>query len=413
MRTATSVIIPVYNKWSLTAACLRSLHAHPPDGQFEVIVIDNASGDETRDRLELFGRELFGHAFTAFRNTENKNFAGACNQGARAASHNLLFFLNNDTLLTPGWHAPLAAALDADPGLAAVGPVLLYEDGTVQHVGAAVYPDRSIHHFYTGIPATHGLARKRRQLNFITAAALLVRKPIFFTTGLFHEGYVNGLEDVELCYLLRQNGHRLSVIPEARIFHLEGSTRNECAEPPRNAPLLRQRCPDLRQPEFHRIARADGYTPYLGLFFETFLQPNPERLTAYAPLLTTPDRSSLEAVLEREQFWLQGYLALARLHEKEGRPEIALETLVRCSHLYPAMEVLRETARLATLVARRDTADAFENLVYMAQETLHDKNFFIVRLQAILETAATLQDADLLHLATAWRARHGKRALAI
>ncbi|MCC8193289.1 MAG: glycosyltransferase family 2 protein, partial [Deltaproteobacteria bacterium] len=255
-----SIIIPVYNKWQLTAACLRSLYTHAPRRPFEVIVVDNASRDATVGELPILGYELFGDGFRRIRNADNRNFAGACNQGARAASHEFLFFLNNDTLLTPAWDSPLFAALADDPGLGAVGPLLLFENGTVQHAGVAVQPDRSIRHFYGGIPGLHPLAQKRRKLAFITAAALLIRKKDFFAAGAFYEGYVNGFEDIELCYRLRQAGFTLSVIPESVICHLDGGTRREDPDAPRNAPLLSRRCPALRKPEFHRIALEDGYT---------------------------------------------------------------------------------------------------------------------------------------------------------
>lgn len=407
-----SIIIPVHNKWQLTAACLHSLAANPPETDFEVLVVDNASTDETRTNLLPLGASLFGTAFNCLVNEENINFAGACNRGAREAAHDLLFFLNNDTLLTPNWHPPLSDALANDAALGAVGPLLQYEDGTVQHLGAAVFPDRSIHHFYAGIPARHPLARKQRSLSFITAAALLIRKTDFFTAGAFHEGYVNGLEDVELCYRLRRMGRTLTVIPEAAIYHLEGGTRNEVAEAPRNAPLLRERCPDLRRPEFHHIALADGYAPYLGLFFETFLAPAPDRLSAYAPMLLSPDAQAVEAVLEQEQFWLDGYQALAGLYEQTGRPDLALTALVRCSCCYPTIEVLRDVVRLAQKTNDEATASGYGALLRIARNTLRDKDFFKTRFEMILATAEDLQDMELARLIKIWRKRHGKEFLA-
>ena len=108
MTPAFSVIIPVYGRWDLTRACLVSLRDHSCDQAYEVIVVDNASTDDTATELAPLGRSLFGEAFSVLRFTENKNFGPACNAGAAKARAPLLFFLNNDTLMTPDWAPPPA-----------------------------------------------------------------------------------------------------------------------------------------------------------------------------------------------------------------------------------------------------------------------------------------------------------------
>ncbi len=258
-----SIIIPVYNKWDLTRDCLQSLREHTPGNEFEVIVTDNASSDETQTQALALGATLFADNFIYIRNDENKNFSGACNQGARAARSDLLFFLNNDTLLTPHWAPPLLEELNNDSKLGAVGPLLLYpEQNLVQHIGAAFNPQGRIGHFYHLFPGGHPLALKRRKLNIITAAALMLRKKDFFDAGGFFEGYRNGFEDVELSYRLRQNGLTLSVIGESTIYHLasqsEGRNAHECF----NGNLLCVRCRDIIKPDLHTIAMEDGYVPY-------------------------------------------------------------------------------------------------------------------------------------------------------
>lgn len=406
-----SIIIPVYNKWPLTAACLRSLRDHAPERPFEVIVADNASADATAMELPALGRELFGGNFTHIRNAENKNFSGACNQGARAARHDFLFFLNNDTLLTPAWDAPLFAAMENDAALGAAGPLLLFENNTVQHLGITVQPDRSLRHLYGRIPGTHPLARKHRPLSFITAAALLIRKSTFFEAGAFYEGYVNGLEDVELCYRLRKAGYAVRVVAESVIYHLDGQTRREITGAPKNAPILSQRCPDLRKPEYHHTALADGYTPFLGPFFETLLQPAPERLRTYTPLLAAPEAGALSAILDRELYWLDGYVALARLQEATGETENAFATMERCAHFYPTMSVMEMLPDLAEKTGRHEAAREYGATLAGAREKFKDSQFFQSRLDATLNIAAALEDRELERLAKAWRKQYGRQLL--
>lgn len=406
-----SIIIPVYNKWPLTAACLHSLRTHAPERPFEVIVVDNASTDATAKELSALGRELFSGNFTRIRNEANKNFSGACNQGARAARHDVLFFLNNDTLLTPVWDAPLFAAMENDGTLGAVGPLLLFENNTVQHLGITVQPDRSLRHLYGGIPGTHPLARKRRPLNYITAAALLIRKKMFFNAGAFYEGYVNGLEDVELCYRLRQAGYAVSVIPESVVYHLDGQTRREIAGAPKNAPILSRRCPDLRRPEYHHTALADGYTPFLGPFFETLLQPAPERLQTYAPLLVAPEAGRISEILDTEIYWQDGYMALARLQQAAGDAENAFATMTRCVRFHPTMAVMETLRDAAEKAGHGEVAREYGETLADAREKLKDSRFFQSRLDATLDIAAALEDAALERLAKAWRKQYGRQLL--
>lgn len=88
-----SVVIPVHNKWELTAACLRSLAEHTPGGDVAVIVVDNASADDTSGACPALGSSLFGRRFRYRRFENNRNFGPACNAGAALADSDLLFFL--------------------------------------------------------------------------------------------------------------------------------------------------------------------------------------------------------------------------------------------------------------------------------------------------------------------------------
>ena len=106
-----SVVIPVYDQFPLTRDCLLSLREHTPRTDIEIIVVDNGSSDATANELEPLGDSLFAERFHAIRLDENRNFGPACNLGANAARGELLFFLNNDSILTSGWLEPLLAAL--------------------------------------------------------------------------------------------------------------------------------------------------------------------------------------------------------------------------------------------------------------------------------------------------------------
>lgn len=134
-----SIIIPAWNLWDITAACLRSLARYTREENVEIVVVDNGSTDATHSELEPLGRALWGAAFCPVRLTENLGFARGCNTGAAAATGDLLFFLNNDTTMTPGWLPPLREALGRGR-MGAVGPLLLYPNGTVSTVAFFLRP---------------------------------------------------------------------------------------------------------------------------------------------------------------------------------------------------------------------------------------------------------------------------------
>lgn len=133
-----SVVIPVHNKWELTAACLRSLAEHTPGGDVAVIVVDNASADDTSGACRP-GSSLFGRRFR-YRRFENiRNFGPASNAGAARPVRTCSFFLiTTPCLRRAGCRRCRTPA--AEPDLVGVGPLLAYPDDTVQHLGIVITP---------------------------------------------------------------------------------------------------------------------------------------------------------------------------------------------------------------------------------------------------------------------------------
>ena len=263
-----SVIIPVFNCWELTSACLGSLRRHTLGSYLEVIAVDNHSSDLTATELGPLGKGLFGDNFHLLRQERNLGFAGACNLGAGAAKAPYLFFLNNDTLLTPNWSAPLLAALHDSDRLGAVGPLLLYpESDRVQHLGIAFNPGLATEHLYANFPAAHPAVQAPRRLQAITGAALLIPKDLFMAAGGFYEGYQNGCEDIELCGRLHDLGKEVNIAPKSRIIHLESQTPGRSDHDLDNFKLLNERCKGYFGPDLHKLAKQDGFelglTPWL------------------------------------------------------------------------------------------------------------------------------------------------------
>lgn len=243
----SSIIIPVYNKFELTEGCLRRLGETVYGRDIEVIVIDNASTDETQEYCPRFGKIIFGDSFCYHRCEQNINFGPASNLGAQMAKGQYLIFLNNDTWPQDNWYQPLLDDFRNIPNLAATGPLLTYArcgplGEAVQHLGVYVSALKKVDHLYQAIPAASPLAHKRRFFQIITAACMMIPRQLFLDSGQFDEKFVNGLEDVELCARLSLAGYKLTVNPQARIFHAQGASRGGDYNEIENSRYLDQTC---------------------------------------------------------------------------------------------------------------------------------------------------------------------------
>jgi GT2 family glycosyltransferase len=214
-----SVVIPVFGRAALTERCLETVLATVPAGT-EVVVVDDASPDETLAVLAAFGEAIRVVALP-----HNGGFARACNSGAAAARGDLLVFLNNDTEPQPGWLDALLAYADSNPGADVVGAKLLYPNGSVQHAGVVFGQDGYPHHLYAGLPADHPAVNRSRPLQAVTAACMLVRRTAFEGAGGFDDGYENSLEDVDLCLRLGERGGSVHYCHSAELLHLESASR--------------------------------------------------------------------------------------------------------------------------------------------------------------------------------------------
>jgi GT2 family glycosyltransferase len=258
-----SIIIPVFNKLEYTAKCLRAIAAHTRDVPHEVIVIDNASSDDTQRALAR--REGIRYR----RNSENLGFAKASNQGAAMALGRFLLFLNNDTEPHPGWAAAMVAEMERDPAVACVGSKLLYPDGTIQHAGVgfayAMWQPIMPMHVSSRQPA--GSVTQRREVNAVTAACMLVRPEVFVAAGGFDEGYVNGYEDVDFCLEVRARGGKIVFTPASVVTHHESVTEGRFDASAANTERLMARWIDRFEErfqydvDFRRTARAQVPAP--------------------------------------------------------------------------------------------------------------------------------------------------------
>jgi N-acetylglucosaminyl-diphospho-decaprenol L-rhamnosyltransferase len=229
--SGVSAVVVSYNSAAYLPDCLRSLRS---EGVADVVVVDNASGDGSvavvRDadpgaRLVETGANL--------------GFGAAANCGVAVSTEEYVLVLNPDTVVEPGTVKALSEALDRDPGLAVVGPRMENEDGTL-YPSVRRFPDLAVAagHAFLGLvwpanPYTRSYRmldwdhdRSAADVDWVGGACVLVRRSAFDVVSGFDEAYFMYVEDVDLCWRLRQAGWRVGYEPAGRVVHaLGGSSR--------------------------------------------------------------------------------------------------------------------------------------------------------------------------------------------
>ncbi|TVM03271.1 MAG: glycosyltransferase family 2 protein [Candidatus Brocadia sp. WS118] len=228
-----SIILVNYNSAALIRQCLRSVCEHTKEIPFEVIVVDNASTDNSR--------QIVSSEFSTVRLIEspvNLGFSRGNNLGASGAKGRYLLFLNTDTLLIENSIRMLAEYLDEHPGVGAIGPRLLFEDRYFQ-LSAGRLPNL----LREGIDKiVHSLARKWRKgvcpllelrhnttkaVGWLTGACLMVRQNAFSQVNGFDENIFMYFEDKDLCKRINASGWQIIYYPSTSVIHLlAGSSVN-------------------------------------------------------------------------------------------------------------------------------------------------------------------------------------------
>jgi len=249
----TSIIIPVYNRLDFTQKCLESIFQFGSKYDFEIIVVDNASTDGTKEFLENLKEKI-----VFINNKENLGFAKACNLGAKKAQGEYLLFLNNDTIVTKNWMDILISELDENPEIAIAGSKLLYPDETIQHAGVVFAEDKTPYHIYSREIKEKHYVNKKRKFKAITAACMLVRKDIFNEIGGFDENFRNGYEDIDLCLRIKELGKDVIYCPESMVYHYESISEGRNESYDENRKLFLKKWSDKVQQDDYMYMEEDG-----------------------------------------------------------------------------------------------------------------------------------------------------------
>jgi len=222
-----SVIILNYRSAGLVRQCLRGIYAHPPSGEFEVIVVDNASGDGCCDKIE----QDFNNV-SCVRLKQNRGFAAGNNAGLKAAKGRYVLILNPDITVLPGTLDRLINFMDQHPQVGLAGPKLVNPDGSLQY-SCYRFPSfwlplfrrtplgnfgwgRRVLEYYQMYDWDH---RTNQPVDWLLGACLVVRKNALGRVGLLDERYFLYVEDTDWCRRFWQQKFEVYYVAEVEFVH--------------------------------------------------------------------------------------------------------------------------------------------------------------------------------------------------
>ncbi len=257
-----SIIIPTRDRVDLVRACVDSILEKTTGIPFEIVIVDNGSVEpESAAYFEAVTAEH--DAVRVVRDDRPFNWSGVNNLGAREARGSILVFLNNDTeVIAPGWLSSLAGYASL-PDVGAVGGLLLFPDGTIQHSGVVVGMGGWADHVFRGEEPDHLNAANpfvspvlTRNVLSVTGACTAVTRARYEALGGFDEAFIICGSDVEFCLKAWKAGFYNVLCAEARLVHHESKTRSP------EIPEI-----DFRMSEIH-------YEPYRTREIDPFFNPN-------------------------------------------------------------------------------------------------------------------------------------------
>ena len=222
-----AVIILNWNGEKLLREFLPSVVKYTDPGLGRIVVADNASEDDSVRILEQEFPEV-----ELIRFSQNHGFAGGYNRAVGLVPEEIVVLLNSDVEVAPGWLEPLVALLDEEPGIAAVQPkILAYTNRNhFEYAGACGgFIDSLGFPFCRGrilnvTEEDRGQYDEVREVFWCSGAALCIRRESYLQAGGLDERFFAHMEEIDLCWRIRNRGYALKVQPASVVYHLGGGS---------------------------------------------------------------------------------------------------------------------------------------------------------------------------------------------
>ena len=229
-----SIIIVNWNTRELLVDCIESIYASPPEGEFDIWIVDNYSSDGSPAMI----RESYPDV-NFIENDENVGFGKANNQALRKSQGDYVLLLNPDTVVKTNAISELINFLDNNPDAGIAGARLINPDGTLQ-ISAFPFPtlfrefwrmfylDSVV--YLSNYPMKNWNKDQAREVDTLLGACMLIRREAINQFGLFDEEYFIYSEEVDLCTRLKEAGWRLYWVPGAVVIHFAGKSIQQVSE---------------------------------------------------------------------------------------------------------------------------------------------------------------------------------------
>jgi GT2 family glycosyltransferase len=263
-RYRVAAVVLNYRTPDLTASCARSVLADLDPERDVAIVVDNASGDQSADKLRTALAGAGGAELRVIETERNGGFAYGNNAGIRAVDAQAYLLATSDTVVRPGAVEGLFAFLESHPRAGLVGPRLEWESGEVQQSGFRFH--RPITELIAGSatgPIQRLLARwdvplevsdEARRVEWMSFAAVMIRAELIRAVGGLDEGFFMYFEDTDYCRTARRAGFEVWQEPAAHVVHLRGQS----------SPVKRLHAARQRLPRYYYASRSRYFRKHFG-----------------------------------------------------------------------------------------------------------------------------------------------------
>jgi glycosyltransferase involved in cell wall biosynthesis len=261
-----SIIIPTRDRVGLLRGCVESIRARTDYPEYEIVIVDNQSIEaETVAYLDGL-RDDDGIRILSY--DASFNYSAINNWAASQCSGTLLCLLNNDIeVIRPDWLSEMAGQA-LRPEVGAVGAMLYYPDGTIQHAGVILGIGGVANHAFLGQPAGspgHGArALVAQDLSAVTGACMVVRRDVYERVGGLDEQLQVAFNDIDFCLRVQQAGYRVVWTPFAELCHHESASRGSDDTPEKRQRFVNE-VEFMQQRWGEELLHDPAYNPNLSL----------------------------------------------------------------------------------------------------------------------------------------------------
>lgn len=242
-RIDLSIIIVSYNTKDLTKASIDSVIKKTHGIEYEIIVVDNDSKDGSKEMLEIYAQKE--KRLVYIQTGENLGFGKANNVGIKQSQGKYILLLNSDTEIKDNMLKQMINYMEKNPKIGVSSCALMNKDGSLQGTGGGFpnlgrifawmffiedipFIDRLFIPFHPMHPMSFykggELFSKKRQLDWVTGAFLLMKNEVIKEAGMFDEDYFMYVEEVELCFRIKKAGWQIWYFPAWSIVHYGGAS---------------------------------------------------------------------------------------------------------------------------------------------------------------------------------------------